>query len=243
MQREEYLKRVSDCFYEKTGIRILERDIHDDGLFGLLYYIPPNSLEDNSPLVIHHRMGIEFIMFPYQDVYKIYENPEDYIINANWNAGYYWGYNYKKDENSLLEGIHWEPVPLNKVYEYFEIIRNQERGAFVKDDRFDLCDRISNILYKRYGLIAKDFFCTDKSEKNCIIYPNPRENMRVDVNIPTHILIKMLYHPKTVDIDKVLKNMSFEFGIEFKDIKPKIDRNPIKYWEKFAPNKVKNWII
>ena len=53
----------------------------------------------------------------------------------------------------------------------------------------------------------------------------------------------MLYHPKTVDIDKVLKNMSFEFGIEFKDIKPKIDRNPIKYWEKFAPNKVKNWII
>lgn len=207
MQREEFLKRVSDCFYEKTGIRVLERDIHDDGFFGLLYYIPANSLEDNSPLLIYHRMGIEFIMFPYQDLYKIYENPEEYIINANWNAGYYWGYNYKKEENTFLEGIHWEPVPLNKIYEYIEIIRYQERGTFVEDDRFVLCKKISDILYKKHGLIAKDFYCTDKTEKNCLVYPNPRENRRVDVYLPTNILIGMMYHPGKSNINQILKNM------------------------------------
>lgn len=237
MTREEFLHEVAKVFFQETGIVISKRDIRDDGYFGLFYYMPENSLESNSPLVLHHRMGIEVIIFPYQDMDKIYDDVENYIKNANWNVGYYWG------GGSMLKGIHWEPKPLKEIYDYFKEIRMQEKYSYVRDDRFDLCNGISDLLYEKYGLIAIDYFSIDRKNNICRVYPHPLEEMGVEVYIPTYILTNLMYHPGTVNIEKLLNNMQFEFATNKKDPHPLLDANPREFWKHKAPNKIKRWNI
>lgn len=80
--------------------------IHSDATPGWYYYITAESLVPNYPLLMMHYRGPLFAVIPVEDYQKLEEgaDPIEYINNAHWNYGYYWG------GGSMIGGAFWQPL-------------------------------------------------------------------------------------------------------------------------------------
>lgn len=101
-----WLDKFATAIKEMTGIYLGTDHIHSD-YNGWYYYIKEKSLEDNHPLLMMHYRGPMFAVIPYEE-YSLLErgeiDPVDYINNARWSYGYYWG------GGSMLGGVFWQPL-------------------------------------------------------------------------------------------------------------------------------------
>lgn len=90
---------------ELTGHLIASGNIYSDEN-GWYYYLYEKSLEKNHPIVFNHYRGPLFVVIPYKE-YAMLEtgdkDPVEYIDNAFWNFGYYWG------GGSMVGGSYWQP--------------------------------------------------------------------------------------------------------------------------------------
>ena len=91
---------------KKIGYNIGVDHIHSDEN-GWYYYISQKSLLPKHPLLMMHYRGPLFAVIPYME-YKQLENGTvdvtQYIDEAKWNFGYYWG------GGSLVGGSFWQPL-------------------------------------------------------------------------------------------------------------------------------------
>ena len=101
-----WLNSFATKIKEMTGYHLGTDHIHSD-YNGWYYYIKEKSLEKNHPLLMMHYRGPMFAVIPYEE-YALLESgeldPAEYINNAYWSYGYYWG------GGSMLNGVFWQPL-------------------------------------------------------------------------------------------------------------------------------------
>ncbi len=89
---------------------------------GRFYYI--QAPEEGSPMLLHHYRGPYFVDMHPNDIEKIQSgtvSPYDYISNANWLVGYYWG------GGSMVGGGFYQPINIverqEEVKRYLKILQ------------------------------------------------------------------------------------------------------------------------
>ncbi len=99
-----FQRELAEKLSVKTGCKITEEHIHSDNP-GYHYYI--RDLQSEHPLFLIHYRTVPMCILPDADFQRLsigQITPEDYIDQARWSYGRYWG------GGSLLGGIYWQPL-------------------------------------------------------------------------------------------------------------------------------------
>lgn len=81
------------------------------------------------------------------------------------------------------------------------------------DERLDFLNAVCNMLTKRYGLNVRSCYSSSETGENSIfVYPDAKKNT-VSINLPSNILVDLLYHPGKYDFEELINNIPIKAGI------------------------------
>ena len=211
-----------------TGLAVSPEHIHLSSR--RYYYIPEAS--PNHPLFLHHYRGPFFVDIPKEDYDKLVKgdmSPEEYIENANWCFGYYWG------GGSMISGGYFMPMDIHdkeRIHRYMKILActgcarvsgyrpSEERCSsceldncpfshfkksseelFLPDDRLKLFEILSVVIANKFGYSIKGLTSSERlASDEIVLYPNFSEET-FQLVISDKLAFDLLAHPRSKDFD------------------------------------------
>lgn len=176
---ENWKKVFGNKMAELTGFYIGSDHIHSDE-DGWYYYIQKKSLLEKHPLLLNHYRGPLFVVIPYKEYYEL-ENgtmdPEQYIDEAFWSFGYFWG------GGSMLGGSFWQPLEEGTGIHNKEVVNRYLRILSCRTSR------------NSSGHLANEETCTKCPVQKCPFsrFPVKNENASWDNEVKEHDYREDLY--------------------------------------------------
>ena len=129
MNGMEIARTLCEILRERTKCDFSPEYVLTDDSGRCANYMVNRALHRNKPVIMMHYMGIRLVFIPYKDWQLLVKGEiaiHEYVDNAVWNYGYYWGFNTMQSG-----GIHWQPLEdgkpgindKEKVRRYLTILR------------------------------------------------------------------------------------------------------------------------
>lgn len=194
---EEFARQLS----ELIGQKITTDHIHP-AKSGRYYYV--QAPKEGYPLVLHHYRG-PFCLDIHPNDFKRIETGEvsatEYISNANWLVGYYWG------GGSMISGGYYQPMDIigsqQEVKRYLKILAcrgfNRASGYMPTEANCLACN-VSNCPFSQY---KKGDWENEMKEYDPRIQFLNALRRRFETQFPGYIISKLLYS-EGLDDDTVL---------------------------------------
>ena len=225
---EKNIITLANALTQITGLYVSPEHIHQSSR--RYYYIP--EAKANHPLFLHHYRGPFFVDLPKEDFDKIVSGeitPEEYIENANWCFGYYWG------GGSMVSGGYFTPMDIHdkeKVLRYMRILActgcarvsgyrpTEERCSTCEldtcpfsqfkehssadefnlpDDRLVLFEALNQLIQDKYGYKLHGMSSSDTLAYNEVMLSPNYSEETFQLVISDELAFDLLAHPKTTD--------------------------------------------
>lgn len=201
-----------------------EDHIHTD-FNGWYYYIPAKSLQECHPLIMKHYRGPFFVVIPHKDNDRLLAEEitvDEYVDSSYWSFGHFSG------GGDMLRGVSWMPLEegpgihdYKKINRYMKHISHRIRtgavytaedydmGLELVDNRVDFAVAVKKRIRNIWKFEANLFL--NQENDSILMFPGYEKNT-VQVYLPEHTLIDMLYHPGKYDVEELAESLKLEIG-------------------------------